>query len=165
MQLLARFDRTSVLGFYWPYKREFDATPLVNRMLLEGKRAALPVVVAPDSPLEFRLWDETVAMRTGAFGIPIPAGSPVVFPDIVLLPANGFDREGFRLGYGGGFFDRTFAAMQPSPQTIAIAFEVGRLDTVQPEAWDIAMDYVVTEAGAFRRDRHGLQPCFGADQE
>lgn len=157
--VLARVAWTEALGFYWPYKNEFDAIPLVKRMLREGRAAALPVVVGDDSALQFRQWDETVPMETGAYGIPIPKGTPVLIPDVVLLPANGFDRKGFRLGYGGGFFDRTLAAMRPRPTTIGIAFEIGRLDSIYPESWDIAMDYVVTDAGAFRPTAHGLLDC------
>ncbi len=157
--LLARLDRVEVLGFYWPYKREFDPTPFVRRMLLEGRSAALPVVVGADSALEFRRWDEAVPMEPGAYGIPIPRGTAVLLPDIVLLPANGFDRNGFRLGYGGGFFDRTLATMRPAPRTIGIAFEIGRLDTIHPETWDIALDYIVTEEAAFRRGPSGLEAC------
>ncbi len=157
--LLARFGHADILGFYWPYKREFDPTPLVKRMLLQGRSAALPLVVAAESALEFRQWDETVPMEAGAYGIPIPRGTAALLPDIVLLPANGFDLKGYRLGYGGGFFDRTFAAMRPRPATVGIAFEIARLDSIYPEAWDIAMDYVVTEAGTFRRTAQGLQPC------
>lgn len=160
-RLLLRLDAMQVLGFYWPYKREFDATPFVKRMLPEGVSAALPVVVGAGAALEFRRWDATTPMEPGAYGIPVPRDTPAVLPDVVLLPANGFDRNGFRLGYGGGFFDRTFAAMRPRPRTIGIVFEIGRLETIFPESWDIAMDYVVTETGAFRRGARELQECSG----
>lgn len=118
----------------------------------------MPVVVAPKTPLLFREWHAAVPMADGAYGIPEPAGSARTTPDVVLLPANGFDEFGFRLGYGGGFFDRTLATIDPRPLVIGIAFELGRLSTIHPQPHDIPLDYVVTEAGAYRRGPAGLHP-------
>ena len=83
-------------------------------------------------------------------------GSPEVVPDAVLLPMNGWDGQGYRLGYGAGFFDRTLASLEKKPVTIGISYEMARLDTVHPQSWDIPMDYVVTERGVYRRDGEAL---------
>ena len=82
--------------------------------------------------------------------------SAEVVPRAVLLPMNGWDAQGYRLGYGGGFFDRTLAAVQPKPMVIGVAYEMARLETIYPQAWDIPVDYVVTERGVYRRDAGGL---------
>jgi hypothetical protein len=74
----------------------------------------------------------------------------------VLLPMNGWDAQGYRLGYGGGFFDRTLAALAKKPIVIGVTYELARMETIQPQAWDIPMDYVVTERGVYRRDPEGL---------
>ncbi len=87
-------------------------------------------------------------MTIDRYGIPIPADGAVLIPDVVLLPLVAFDRCGFRLGYGGGYFDRTLVAIVPRPFTVGIGFEVARVDTIQPQAHDIPLDAVVTEAGA-----------------
>ena len=69
---------------------------------------------------------------------------------------NGWDRHGYRLGYGAGFFDRTLAALARKPLVVGIAYELAKLDTIHPQAWDLPMDYVVTERGVYRRDPEGL---------
>lgn len=157
--------RGRVVGFCWPYKSEHDARPIVLPMLAQGARAALPVVVAPRTPLVFREWSPGCAMEDGAHGIPVPADSaPQATPDLVLLPMNGFDREGYRLGYGSGFFDRTLASLERRPVVIGICFEHGRVDTIRPQPHDIPMDYVVTEAGAWKRGDRGLEPASGSGE-
>jgi 5-formyltetrahydrofolate cyclo-ligase len=137
------------IGFYWPFKAEFDARPLIARLLDAGMRAALPVVVAARSPMEFRLWTPEAAMDIGVYDIPFPRERKVVIPDLVLAPLVGFDTAKYRLGYGGGYFDRTLAVLKPRPIAIGIGFELGRLVTVYPQAHDLMMDTIVTEAGAF----------------
>ena len=146
-----------VIGFCWSYKAEYDSRATILRMLAQGASAVLPVIVAPASPLAFREWHPDCAMEEGAYGIPIPAeGARERLPDVVLLPANGFDAQGFRLGYGAGYFDRTLASLENRPVVVGVAFELGRLATIHPQPHDIPLDYIVTEAGAFRRDPAGL---------
>jgi hypothetical protein len=77
-------------------------------------------------------------------------------PDAVLLPMNGWDAQGYRLGYGGGFFDRTLAATAQKPLTIGVSYELAKIPSIDPQSWDIPMDYVVTERGVYRRDPEGL---------
>ncbi|HZI82525.1 MAG TPA: 5-formyltetrahydrofolate cyclo-ligase [Casimicrobiaceae bacterium] len=148
-----------IVAFCWPYQGEFDARPTIMGCLERGARAALPVVVAPRQPMIFREWNPGTKMVPGVYDIPVPADSPEVLPDIVLAPLAGFDERGHRLGYGGGFFDRTLAAIQPRPVTIGIGFELARVATIHPRWHDIPMNYIVTEAGTFQRDATGLVPA------
>jgi 5,10-methenyltetrahydrofolate synthetase len=140
------------LAFCWPIRNEYDARHLARRLREAGAVTALPVVVAPRSPLAFREWHPGVELAKGPLGIPYPVGSPEAAPRAVLLPMNGWDAQGYRLGYGGGFFDRTLAALQEKPLVIGIAYEQARLETIHPQPWDVPMDYVVTERGVYRRD-------------
>jgi 5-formyltetrahydrofolate cyclo-ligase len=115
-------------------------------------------VVAPKTPLIFREWHPWVELVKGVMDIPYPKASAEVVPGAVLLPMNGFDRQGYRLGYGGGFFDRTLEALADrKPLVIGVAFEIGAIETVHPQAWDIPMDYIVTERGVYRRDGGKLE--------
>ncbi len=140
----------ATIGFYWPFRGEFDARPLVRDLLDKGWRAALPVVVQKKAPLEFRLWTPGAAMVDGIWNIPVPRDGAAVVPDVVLAPVVGFDDKKFRLGYGGGYFDRTLAALSPRPFAIALGFEFSRLDTIYPQSFDQPFDVVVTEAAVRR---------------
>lgn len=144
------------LAFCWPIKGEYDARHLARTLRDRGSLTALPVVVAPKTALVFREWHPGVRLVNGPLDIPYPADSPEIVPDVVLLPMNGWDRMGYRLGYGAGFFDRTLAAAEKKPVVIGVTYELARLETIHPQAWDIPMDYVVTEAGLYRRDPGGL---------
>ncbi len=136
-----------IVGFCWPYRNEYDARYLMQCVRARGGRTALPVVLAPRAPLEFRLWSPGDPLSQGVYGIPFPERGEGVVPDHLIVPMNGFDREGFRLGYGGGFFDRTLAHMQRRPCTIGVAFEIAAMATLHPQTHDIPMDWIVTEAG------------------
>jgi 5-formyltetrahydrofolate cyclo-ligase len=133
------------VAFCWPVRKEFDCRPLLGRLLAAGWQACQPVVVAKDAPMVFRAWQPESAMTTDCFGIPVPADGAVVVPDIVLLPLVAFDEQGYRLGYGGGFFDRTLARMAAKPATIGVGFEFGRLESLLPQAHDVPLDAIVTE--------------------
>lgn len=136
-----------VVGFCWPYKGEFDSRFVIRRWRDEGVMAALPEVVAKGQALQFRKWWPGVPMTPGVYQIPVPAGSDIVAPDVAIVPMNGFDDGGYRLGYGGGFFDRTLAAYERRMLAIGVSYELLRLPTVYPQPHDIPMDFVVTEAG------------------
>jgi 5-formyltetrahydrofolate cyclo-ligase len=135
-----------VLGLYWPFKGEVDPRVAAHRFRSHGAKTALPVVVEKKAPLQFREWHAGVETKPGVFGLPEPQ-SEVVVPEAVLVPPVGFDRQGYRLGYGGGYFDRTLATVSPRPLAIALARESSRIDTIHPQPYDIPMDFVVTEAG------------------
>ena len=144
------------LAFCWPIKGEYDARHLARTLRERGALTALPVVVAPKTPLKFREWHPGVRLEKGPLDIPFPVGSRPVEPDAVLLPMNGWDRQGYRLGYGAGFFDRTLASLAKKPLVIGVSYELAKLDTIHPQSWDLPMDYVVTERGVYRRDAEGL---------
>ncbi len=135
------------IGFCWPFKGEFDARFAIRNFRQRGATAALPEVVAKARPLQFRKWWPGAPMRPGVYGIPVPDGTEIVVPDAAIVPMNGFDEQGYRLGYGGGYFDCTLAATAPRPLAIGVGFELARLPTIQPQPHDIAMDFVVTESG------------------
>ena len=145
------------LAFCWPIKGEYDARHLARTLRECGALTALPVVVAPRQPLVFREWHPGVELAKGALDIPYPVGSQELVPEAVLLPMNGWDAQGYRLGYGAGFFDRTLASLAKRPVVIGISYELARLDTIHPQSWDIPMDYVVTERGVYRRDGDRLE--------
>ena len=109
------------VAFCWPIRGEYDARHLMKTLRERGALTALPVVVAPRQPLAFREWHPGVELATGALGIPYPVGSAEVVPSAVLLPMNGWDGAGYRLGYGGGFFDRTLAALEKKPVVVGVS--------------------------------------------
>jgi len=138
------------LAFCAPVRGEFDARPLASLLLERGWQAAMPIVVEPDAPMCFRRWTPSSAMGVDRYGIPIPLDGPDLVPDVVLLPLLAFDAQGFRLGYGGGYFDRTLAVLVPRPLAIGIGFELGRVADIRPQTHDIPLAAIVTEAGILR---------------
>jgi 5,10-methenyltetrahydrofolate synthetase len=138
------------LAFCWPYRAEADLRAWVARWLDGGaeRRAALPVVLERAAPLLFRPWRPGTALTLDRHGITCPREGEPIEPELVLAPLNAFDARGYRLGYGGGYFDRTFARMRPL--TVGIGFELGREADVLPLPHDIPLDWLVTEAGAAR---------------
>ena len=150
-RIIARFPLESLgrVGGYWPIRQEYDCLPLLRDVLAAGGDAALPVVIGPKQPLEFRPWTPRVRMAQGGWDIRHPADEPAVLPDTLLIPLVGFDAGGHRLGYGGGYYDRTLAALTQRPLTLGVGFELGRLASVRPQPHDIPMDYILTEAGVF----------------
>ncbi len=137
----------TIVGFCWPYKAEFDARFALRAWRERGVTSALPEVVGKGQPLKFRMWRPGVAMRAGVYGIPFPVDTEEVRPDLAIVPMNGFDGEGYRLGYGGGYFDRTLAALGSGVVAVGVSYEALRLTTIYPQQHDIPMDYVITEAG------------------
>lgn len=146
--LMARLDPASI-GFTWPYRGEYDARALIRRWLAAdaSRWAALPVVGAKGEAMSFRRWDDATPMATDRYGIPYPSTGEAVVPALLLIPCNGFDARGYRLGYGAGHYDRTLAALRPTPVAVGIAIEDGRLDDLQPHEHDLPMNWIVTEAG------------------
>jgi len=140
----------AVIGFCWPFKGEIDARFAVRHWRGRGAVAALPEVVDKKGPLRFSEWWPGAAMREGVYGIPVPDGTRVLVPDVAIVPMNGFDERGYRLGYGGGYFDRTLAALERRVLAVGVSYEALRLPTIYPQPHDIPMDFVVTEAGIRR---------------
>lgn len=146
------------VGFYSPYQGEYDPAPVMAYLFKRGATLALPEVIGPHQPLRFRKWWPRAPMRKDAYGIAIPHETEQVTIDAVVIPMIGFDNQGYRLGYGSGFFDRTLATIHPRPLTIGIAFELLHLPTTYPHEHDIAMDYIVTEKTIYHLTGNGLQP-------
>jgi 5,10-methenyltetrahydrofolate synthetase len=151
-----------VLGFCWPYKGEFDARYAVRKWREHGAVAALPEVVENRAPLRFRKWWPGAPMRAGVYDIPVPDGTEVLIPDLAIVPMNAFDEGGYRLGYGGGFFDRTLAASERRMIAIGVSYEILHLETIYPQAHDIPMDFVVAENGVYAA---GGDPLVRTDQD
>ncbi len=146
-----------VLAFCWPYRNEYDARHLAASLRRRGAKTVLPVVVAPRTPLIFREWQPGMTLAEGPLGIPFPKDSAERQPDSVLLPMLGWDGDGYRLGYGGGFFDRTLAAIGRRPRVIGVTYERACLRTIHPQPHDIPVDFVITERGVYRREPAGLK--------
>lgn len=135
------------IGFCWPIRAEVDCRPVVLRLIEAGWSAAMPVVVALTEPMEFRGWSATAPMVQDPHGIPVPDNPACPPPDVLLLPLVAWDADNFRLGYGGGYFDRTLASCNPHPVTIGVGFALGEVATIRPEPHDIPLDWIVTENG------------------
>jgi 5-formyltetrahydrofolate cyclo-ligase len=136
-----------VIGIYWPFKGEPDLRGWAAEMRTKGAQIALPVVVEKAKPLEFRLWTPETELVRGVWDIPVPAvGSKVLSPDVIVSPVVGVDEARFRLGYGGGFYDRTLGALRSAgrrPWVIGVGFTFQALPTIFPLDHDIAMDRVI----------------------
>lgn len=148
--LLSRFDgaRGLILSAYWPIKSEPDLRGLMAKLHNAGVIIALPLVETKAAPLVFRLWTPEAKMVRGDWNIPVPpVDAPKVTPDIALAPLVGWDDQGYRLGYGGGYFDRTLAALDPRAFAMGVGFASAKLATIFPQPHDIAMDLIVTEDG------------------
>lgn len=152
----------TVVGFCWPYRGELDPRFAVRHWRERGAIAALPEVVGREAPLRFRKWWPGAPMKAGVMGIPVPDGTELVVPDLALVPMVGWDDRGYRLGYGGGYFDATLAALAPRPVAIGLSQEVFRLETIFPVAHDIAMDFVVTEAAVYEAGGAALRAISAA---
>ena len=138
------------VGLYWPFKGEPDLRGWADRQRNHGARFCLPVVVKKAAPLIFRDWTGRDPLERGVWNIPIPpASAPEVIPDVVISPVVGFDAQNYRLGYGGGFYDRTLAGLRNlghKPRVIGVGFELQRIATIYPQPYDIALDGAVLVA-------------------
>lgn len=142
--------RPGILGVYWPFRAEFDPRSLIEWAVAAGHTVALPVVIDRQGPLEYRSWRPGETLVDGVWNIPVPEKREIVVPSLVLAPLVGFDRACYRLGYGGGYFDRTLASLSPRPFAIGVGFEFQSLETIHPQSFDVPMRAIVTEAGVRR---------------
>lgn len=144
-----------VVSLYWPFRGELDLRPWMTRALQRGARIALPLVEAKGRPLTFREWRPGCRMARGVWNIPVPADGEPIVPDVTIAPLVGHDPACYRLGYGGGFFDRTLAALEPRPKVIGVGHPVAAIRTIYAQPHDIPMDLIVTGAGRVRRREPG----------
>jgi 5-formyltetrahydrofolate cyclo-ligase len=142
-----------VLGFYWPIRGELDLRDFARRHIDAGGTAALPVVVTKNAPVEFWRWLPGASLRRGHWNIPVPVERYTVAPDALLIPLVGYDAAGYRLGYGGGYYDRTIGARHRRPLCNGVGYDEAALATIHPQPHDIPMDLIVTERRVQRFDR------------
>jgi len=148
------FPDDAAVSAYLPVRDEFDVMPLAAAAHAFGHRVGMPVVAGRGKPLLFREWTPQTALVSGVLGIPTPpAEAPALVPRLLLVPLLAFDREGYRLGYGGGFYDRTVAALRaldPATLAVGIGFAGLEVEDVPHGAHDARLDWIVTEEGATR---------------
>ncbi|MDB5915615.1 MAG: hypothetical protein JWP22_4290 [Ramlibacter sp.] len=145
----------SIIGAYWPIKGEFDPLPALHRWKEDGelldepqmRRIALPVVDKVHQTLKFHAWFPGCPMEEDAFGIPKPKETEIVVPTLLFVPCVGYGMGGNRLGYGGGFYDRTLAQLRPRPHTVGVGFASGLLPNLEPEPHDVPLDTILNELG------------------
>lgn len=135
------------ISFYFPFKAEPDLRPLMRQLAAAGIPLALPTVPVKQQPMVFRPWTPGCKMEPGILNIPVPATSEEVVPTVLLAPVVGFDARGFRLGYGGGYFDRTLAHLRGDWQVIGVGFDCQEIPTIHPQGHDIPMTMIVTQSG------------------
>ncbi len=135
------------VGLYWPIKSELDFRMLAELLNQDGIATALPVIIEKGAPLAYWQWSPGEPLERGFWNIPVPRQRRPIRPDAVLAPTVGFDRAGYRLGYGGGYFDRTLAQPDRPRLAIGIGLDFARLDTIWPQPHDIPLDLVITELG------------------
>ncbi|KAF1024804.1 MAG: 5-formyltetrahydrofolate cyclo-ligase [Burkholderia plantarii] len=151
---LLNHEACVTVGFYWPLPGEFDARATLAEWLAGApqRRAALPVIAEPYSPLSFSTWTPDAPMRIGHHRIPEPADGQRVVPVLLLIPCVAADAQGFRLGYGGGYYDRTLAAWpgEALPLTVGLACEACLVEVLPREPHDRPLDWILTEQRARR---------------
>ena len=146
----------TVVGAYWPIKGEFDPLPALHRWKEDGelidqpepRRIGLPVVDKVHKTMVFHAWYPGCRMEEDAYGIPKPKDTEVIVPTLLFISCVGYGPGGHRLGYGGGFYDRTLASLEPRPFTVGLGFTHGFLPDLESESHDIALDAILNENGA-----------------
>jgi 5-formyltetrahydrofolate cyclo-ligase len=142
------FSQDDVVAGYWRIRDELDCQPILVRLMVGEQRVALPVVLGAEQPLDLRLWEPDAPLYEAGFGTLAPSDlAPRVVPDLVLMPLLGFDASGTRLGYGGGYYDRTLASLAIKPLLVGLAFGIQELPSIPRQAHDLPLDAVVTESG------------------
>lgn len=140
--------KAGIVAGYRPIRTEVDPTPTMTALVMAGRRVCVPVIEAAGKPLKFREWAPGCAMTEGAFGAEIPAAGAWLEPEALIVPLVGWDRQGWRLGYGGGFYDRSLEGLRAKRPTLAIGFAYAAQEVPEAprEPTDQQLDAVVTEA-------------------
>ncbi|NKX40425.1 5-formyltetrahydrofolate cyclo-ligase [Rhodobacteraceae bacterium R_SAG2] len=136
------------IAVYWPIRGEPDLRAWITKAHAAGALVLLPVVTRKDAPLSFRTWQPGCAMERGLWNIPVPTNGVKAVPDVVISPLLGVDETCYRLGNGGGYYDRTLAQLDPPPKVIGVGFSHCRMPTIFPMPWDIPMDTAVLSDGS-----------------
>jgi 5,10-methenyltetrahydrofolate synthetase len=151
--LVGRTD--AVIGAYWPIKGEFDPLPALHRWKEDGelvdqpepRRIGLPVVNRQHKTMTFHAWYPGCPMEEDAYGIPKPKDTELIVPTLLFVPCVGYGPGGYRLGYGGGFYDRMLASLTPKPVTVGLGFAQGFVDDLEPEPHDVPLDAILNDNG------------------
>lgn len=147
-----RLLQGTVVSAYWPLRGEPDLRPWLGALHDQGLTCVLPVVVEKGAPLVFRRWSPGCAMEKGFWNIPVPADPAQYTPELLVSPVVGFDARCYRLGYGGGYFDRTLAQLQAQQRrfhVLGVGYAMSQLETIHPLPHDIALQGIVTEERAW----------------
>ena len=144
-----------VVGAYWPIKGEFDPLPALHRWKEDGELIeqpqpriiGIPVVDKVHKTMTFHSWYPGCPMEEDAYGIPKPKDTEVIVPTLLFVACVGYAAGGYRLGYGGGFYDRLLSRLTPRPTTVGLSFAPGFLPDFEPEAHDIPLDAILNENG------------------
>jgi 5-formyltetrahydrofolate cyclo-ligase len=147
------FGRYKTLGVYSAMRGEIDILDVAAEHIARGGHVALPVVVEKASPVEFWRWWPGMPMTRGVWNISIPAQRECVLPDALIVPLLGFDAALYRLGYGGGYYDRTLANAVPRPYCVGLGFQSGQLASIYPQMHDIPMNQIVTDVRVYPEGR------------
>jgi 5,10-methenyltetrahydrofolate synthetase len=140
------------VSLYWPFRAEPDLRGWAAGVAARGGRLALPVVLERERPLIFRAWSPGERLVPGVWNIPVPERDERLVPDVVIAPVVGFDAAGYRLGYGGGYFDRTLAALA-GRSAFGVGYALAALPTIHPLPHDVPFDAIVTPEGVAGRRR------------
>jgi len=160
-------DRPQPVSFYWPIKAEPDLRPLMQELDASGVALCLPVATKVGEPLAFRAWRKDTPMMRGFWNIPVPAVDEPVQPRTLIAPVLGYDGLSYRLGYGGGFFDRTLTKYGDDAEAIGVGYTMFHLKTIQPQPHDVRMSAIVTQTGTLTRDKvnAGSEVCYMSEAE
>ncbi|WP_293660224.1 5-formyltetrahydrofolate cyclo-ligase [Rhodoferax sp. OV413] len=145
----------AVIGAYWPIKGEFDPLPALHRWKEDGelieqpqpRRIGLPVVNREHKTMTFHAWYPGCPMEEDAYGIPKPKDTELIVPTLLFVPCVGYGPGGYRLGYGGGFYDRMLASLTPRPFTVGLGYAPGFVDDLEPEPHDMPLDAILNDNG------------------
>ena len=147
LDVVSSFENIEIISGYMPIKTEINPLIAMQDLFKMGKRICVPVVELAGKPLLFQAWSPTSNMVIGAFGAKIPENGELMEPDLLIVPLVAFDRSGARLGYGGGFYDRSLEKLRQKKKTIAIGFAYSgqEVSKIPKEKTDQDLDIIVTE--------------------
>jgi 5-formyltetrahydrofolate cyclo-ligase len=142
-------SRAKRLGFFWATRSEPDLSPVIARWLQADHTRVASLPIIEGELLRFAPWSPGTALIAGPFDVWIPDTPRRIDPDLLVIPCVGIDRLRYRLGYGGGYYDRTLAVMSPHPATVGVGFDCARIETIDPKPHDLQMDIAMTESGSW----------------